>query len=320
MGVTSYYSFGGEILGEETGGVRRDYLTDALGSVTATVTDAGVVENTYRYKPYGETLAKTGTGSDPKFLWNGKWGYRNFTNNADSYVRHRHYFNNKSVWSSVDSFWPDIKPYQYAFSNPTIYIDSSGKYPHFDPWSCSGALNSGDSSNANNCISKMCISINDPKIQMRIQACIDKYRPNPRYDKPGGIGCLQNFCKSGSNFVCTDTPWKISSVQVCDFDTQDTKCYCDGSKKTTTRLRMPTASAQTVCSSSNDHQSPIAFCSAWWDSPCGKYGGIDSPPSDLTVTLLHEISHACVNCYVNGDHKELFDNLGKCIKSAVGCK
>ena len=116
MAVTNYYSFGGQILGEETGGVRRDYLgssahlvktgfepqpldfkcrsestsgrispnmrknhylTDALGSVTATVTGAGVVENTYRYKPYGEQLAKTGTGSDPKFLWVGRWGYRN---------------------------------------------------------------------------------------------------------------------------------------------------------------------------------------------------------------------------------------------------
>lgn len=76
MGVTSYYSFSGEILGEETNGVRRDYLTDALGSVTATVTGAGAVENTYRYKPYGETLAKTGAGSDPKFLWNGTHGYK----------------------------------------------------------------------------------------------------------------------------------------------------------------------------------------------------------------------------------------------------
>jgi hypothetical protein len=86
MGVTSYYSFGGEILGEETGGVRRDYLTDALGSVTATVTGAGVVENTYRYKPYGDQLAKTGTGSDPKFLWGGELGCReNKLKYADKY-------------------------------------------------------------------------------------------------------------------------------------------------------------------------------------------------------------------------------------------
>ena len=101
MGVTSYYSFGGEILGEETRGVRRDYLTDALGSVTATVTDAGVVENTYRYKPYGEQLAKTGIGNDPKFLWNGTLGYYN-NKNAIYYVRNRHYALNNAIWLSVD--------------------------------------------------------------------------------------------------------------------------------------------------------------------------------------------------------------------------
>ena len=49
MAVTRYYSFGGEILAEETDGVRRDYLTDALGSVT----EAGVIDITFRYKPSG---------------------------------------------------------------------------------------------------------------------------------------------------------------------------------------------------------------------------------------------------------------------------
>ena len=53
-----------------------DYLTDALGSVTATVDQSGTVQNTYRYKPYGDLLAKTGTGNDPKFLWVGSQGYR----------------------------------------------------------------------------------------------------------------------------------------------------------------------------------------------------------------------------------------------------
>jgi hypothetical protein len=38
MAVTNYYSAGGELLGEKTaGGQRLDYLTDALGLVTATV-------------------------------------------------------------------------------------------------------------------------------------------------------------------------------------------------------------------------------------------------------------------------------------------
>ena len=301
--------------------MRRDYLTDALGSVTATVTGAGVVENTYRYKPYGEQLAKTGAGSDPKFLWNGKWGYYRINSlTVDCYIRARHYFNSKNVWLSIDYFWPDVKPYQYAFSNPTTYIDSSGKYPHFDPWSCSGNLNPGSALNANNCVAKMCMSINEPKVQDRIKACIDKYRPNPRYDKPGGVECLKNFCKVGSNFICTDTPWNTAGAPVCGFDTQDTTCYCDGSKKTTTRLRMPISLAETACASSNDHQAPITFCTAWWDSPCGRYGGPNNPSADLTGVLFHEISHACVKCYVSEDHTEQLDNIGNCIKSAVGCK
>ncbi len=38
MPVTNYYTVNGEIIGERTAGSPRvDYLTDALGSVTATV-------------------------------------------------------------------------------------------------------------------------------------------------------------------------------------------------------------------------------------------------------------------------------------------
>jgi hypothetical protein len=65
MPVTNYHTVQGRILGESTSGVRTDYLTDALGSVTATVNSAQAVVNTYRYKPYGEQLAKTGSGTDP---------------------------------------------------------------------------------------------------------------------------------------------------------------------------------------------------------------------------------------------------------------
>ena len=74
MPVTNYLTVNGEIIGESTGGVRTDYLTDALGSVTATVDQSASVVNTYRYKPYGELLAKTGTGSDPIFGWVGSQG------------------------------------------------------------------------------------------------------------------------------------------------------------------------------------------------------------------------------------------------------
>lgn len=132
MAVTRYYSFGGEILAEETDGVRRDYLTDALGSVTATVTEAGVIENTYRYKPYGETLAKTGAGSDPNFLWNGKWGYRRTSQSfAKRYVRARHYAEKLGNWTTKDKlgFMDGMNLYSYVRNNSVSFYDRSGLFP-----------------------------------------------------------------------------------------------------------------------------------------------------------------------------------------------
>jgi RHS repeat-associated protein len=132
MGVTSYYSFGGEILGEATGGVRRDYLTDALGSVTGTVTGAGVIENTYRYKPYGETLAKTGAAIDPKFLWVGTWGYGHLTNNhSNIYVRARHFSTVLGRWTTKDPVKIPVQEsnlYLYVSNYPTSSTDPTGLF------------------------------------------------------------------------------------------------------------------------------------------------------------------------------------------------
>ena len=76
MAVTNYHTLNGEIIAETTGGVRTDYLTDALGSVVATVNQSAQVVNTYRYKPYGAQLAKTGVGDDPAFRWVGQQAYK----------------------------------------------------------------------------------------------------------------------------------------------------------------------------------------------------------------------------------------------------
>ena len=73
----TYFTINGDIIGEKTaGGSRVDYLTDALGSVIGTVNQSAQVVNTYRYKPYGAQLAKTGVGADPAFGWVGTHGYR----------------------------------------------------------------------------------------------------------------------------------------------------------------------------------------------------------------------------------------------------
>lgn len=114
---------GGEIVAETSGGNRLDYLTDALGSVTAKIDEAFVVVTTARYKPYGDLL----TGSSYKFGWVGSLGYRASVNG--SYIRARHYFPGKSVWTSVDYLWPRQLAYQYCLGDPVLLVDREGLSP-----------------------------------------------------------------------------------------------------------------------------------------------------------------------------------------------
>src|SRR5579863_8927319 len=127
----TYYSVDGEILGERAaGGQRLDYLTDALGNVTATVNQSGQVVNTYKYKPYGALLQKTGSGSDPSFQWVGSQGYRQTGKKySDVYVRARHHDSTDGRWTTRDPLGRRGKGwnlYRYAFSDPTDYTDRYG--------------------------------------------------------------------------------------------------------------------------------------------------------------------------------------------------
>jgi len=126
MAVTDYITVEGMILGEVTNGVMRSYGTDALGSVVATYT-GGALGNTYRFKPYGSLLAKTGSAIDPFFLWNGASGYRSTGSGPSHYVRSRHYSFNIRQWTTVDSFWPEEHAYVYAWDSPLIRNDPSGR-------------------------------------------------------------------------------------------------------------------------------------------------------------------------------------------------
>jgi len=74
--TTYYNTVQGRIISQHTGGVETSFLTDALGSVTATVDQNATIVNQYRYKPYGERLLKTGVGADPRFQWLGSAGAR----------------------------------------------------------------------------------------------------------------------------------------------------------------------------------------------------------------------------------------------------
>jgi len=127
MAIVNYHCAKGRLLGEDTNGIRTDYMTDALGSVTGTVNSSQAVVNTYRYKPFGELLAKTGTGADPKFMWNGgTQSRRTGIAYSEQYNRARHYGTRQGQWTTVDPLWPRERAYGYAIANAVNWPDPAG--------------------------------------------------------------------------------------------------------------------------------------------------------------------------------------------------
>jgi RHS repeat-associated protein len=129
MGVTNYFSANGMLLGEDGPNGKVGYLTDALGSVTSTLNQAGAVLNTYRYKPYGSQLSKTGTAPDPEFSWVGLRGYRQTgLDHTDIYIRRRHFSSIEGRWTTVDALWPTEPPFAYAGNRPVRVVDPTGAF------------------------------------------------------------------------------------------------------------------------------------------------------------------------------------------------
>lgn len=123
----AFYTIGGTIIADSSGGVRTDYMHDALGSVIGTVDSTGTVTNTYRWKPYGSLLSSTGPNATPTFAWLGALGYRaTGRSHADYYVRARSYSASEGIWLSPDSLWPQEAMYVYSASTPMSLFDFSG--------------------------------------------------------------------------------------------------------------------------------------------------------------------------------------------------
>ncbi|RYG96655.1 MAG: hypothetical protein EON58_11580 [Alphaproteobacteria bacterium] len=200
MPVTNYRTLNGRMRGQTTLGSRTDYLTDALGSVTATVTASAVVENTYRHKPYGGQLSKTGTGVDPRFLWTGDTGSRTTgTSNAEQYNRARHYGSRQGNWTSVDPLWPKESAYIYVSGRPTAWTDPSGMQkqvagPLMDMSTCPSEVQKW--------LKKLCDNLSslDARGASAVDRCIErqssrigqKCAPFSNRQK-----CMMNFCKFG---------------------------------------------------------------------------------------------------------------------------
>ena len=123
MASTNYITTNGVIRGQLTSaGAYRGYCADALGSVVTT-TSGGSVENTYRYKPYGAQLAKTGGAADPKFTFAGTLGYRQTgLARCECYVRTRHYGSAEGRWTSPKATTERPGDYAVTPMRPTFEV------------------------------------------------------------------------------------------------------------------------------------------------------------------------------------------------------
>ena len=276
---TNYLMVNGMKIGHVKDGVRADYLTDALGSVTATKNQSQHIVNTYRYKPYGGLLAKTGTGDDPRYLWTGNTGSRvTHTRNVNQYNVHRHYANGPASWTSVDPLWPQERAYGYVRGKPTSYIDSNGTSITVNECQCtkcedqSSPLPVPPPKPIMPIVSKVCSDIrscfNDYYgCSTKVVACIKKCG----YKEPNILwNCLAGYCGlANRNAIVTCGGGTLCSTGLgCGFTSPGKPCRIDiCADFTWTRCR--------GC----EHR--FAFCA----TPSCDFG--------VDITLLHELAHCC---------------------------
>ena len=123
-----FYSVNGQMMGYEEGGVKKDFLTDHLGSITAEIDQTQTRTYDTRYSAYGRNNWSTGTGCG--FGWVGSYGYRETgLFHMSHYVRARHYSYVTGGWSTVDPLWPDESAYGYGGGRATVWVDPSGMRP-----------------------------------------------------------------------------------------------------------------------------------------------------------------------------------------------
>jgi len=110
---------------------RSFYLFDALGSVVGLTAIDGSVESRYQYDAWGALRRESG-GSWNRF---GFTGHERDTETGLVYFKGRYYDTDTARFLSQDAEvgTPDVAPslhlYLYAFANPTIYVDPTGRFP-----------------------------------------------------------------------------------------------------------------------------------------------------------------------------------------------
>ncbi len=102
---------------------------DGQGSTRQVTQSNKVVDRSYSYSAFGETIASTGSGAD-NFKFKGAVGYYADNETGNYYVRKRSLVPGKGRWLSRDPLNRAVgisRPYTYSGNSPINFIDPSGE-------------------------------------------------------------------------------------------------------------------------------------------------------------------------------------------------
>jgi RHS repeat-associated protein len=108
MPTVRYTVVDGELIAEERGGVRRQFVPDPLGSTVALLDNSQTKTDTFAHWPYGEEQSRTGKTNTP-FRYVGVLGYYR-DSAALIYVRARYLNVVLGRWLTQDSIWSGHNP------------------------------------------------------------------------------------------------------------------------------------------------------------------------------------------------------------------
>jgi RHS repeat-associated protein len=124
----AYYDHGLGLLSRaKFGGDAAYYTFDAIGSTSELTDSGGTVLNSYSYDPFGVSLAKYETVSNP-FEYVGEYGVMNEINGLE-FMRARHYDPYVGRFVRQDPIGllaSDVNLYRYGYNDPLTNVDPSG--------------------------------------------------------------------------------------------------------------------------------------------------------------------------------------------------
>jgi len=130
-GATKYYTLGGRVIAQATGGVKRWVHSDHLGSVRLVTSAAGTVVNRYRYSAFGaQTTVAAGAFNDRGF-----GGQVTDPEAGLVYMNARYYDPALAHFVTADTVIPELgnpqshNRYAFALNNPISNVDPTGHVP-----------------------------------------------------------------------------------------------------------------------------------------------------------------------------------------------